>query len=63
MIRTSQNRNVFTPDNKPEKGEWYWVDVDALALQAGGEAANVQPVFVEAIFGESESSFLPVKCF
>ena len=52
MLRLSQKRNKFTPNNHPEKGEWYWIDVDALANYAGGEAANVQPVFVEAIFGQ-----------
>ncbi|KAF7979407.1 hypothetical protein HWV62_42522 [Athelia sp. TMB] len=50
MIRTSQNRNSFTPDNHPEKGQWYWTDVQAMADYAGGEAAGVQPVFVEEIF-------------
>ena len=53
LLRTSQRRNSFTPDNHPEKGEWYWVDVNALAEHAGGEAAGVQPVFIEAIFGSS----------
>lgn len=52
MIRLSQKRNTFTPDNHPEKGEWYWVDVNALADHAGGESAGVQPVFVESIFGK-----------
>lgn len=51
MLRLSQKRNSFTPDNHPEKGEWYWVDVNALAEHAGGESAGVQPVFIEAIFG------------
>ena len=51
MLRVSQVRNAFTPDNHPEKGEWYWVDVDAMAEHAGGEKANVQPVLVEEIFG------------
>ena len=55
MIRLSQKRNAFTPDNHPEKGEWYWIDVNALAEQAGGESAGVQPVFVESIFGDHES--------
>ena len=41
MLRTSQPRNYFTPENKPEKGEWFWVDVDAIAQYAGGEGANV----------------------
>ena len=51
MLRVSQVRNAFTPDNHPEKGEWYWIDVDAMAKHAGGEEANVQPVLVEEIFG------------
>jgi len=50
MLRTSQVRNAFTPDNHPEKGEWFWVDVDALAEYAGGEKAGVQPVFIEELF-------------
>jgi len=51
MLRVSQVRNNFTPDNHPEKGEWYWIDVDAMAEYAGGVKANVQPVFIEEIFG------------
>jgi surfeit locus 1 family protein len=51
MLRTTQARNAFTPDNDPERGVWYWADLDAMAAYAGGEAAGVQPVFVEAIFG------------
>ncbi|KAF8203020.1 mitochondrial protein required for respiration [Pholiota molesta] len=50
MLRTSQPRNTFTPNNEPEKGLWYWTDVDKMAEYAGGEPANVQPVFVEQIF-------------
>lgn len=51
MLRTSQPRNNFTPDNHPEEGLWYWTDVDAMAEFAGGEKAGVQPVYVEQIFG------------
>lgn len=50
MLRTTQARNNFTPDNHPERGEWYWADVEAMAEYAGGERANVQPVFIEEIF-------------
>ncbi|KAH8099270.1 SURF1 family-domain-containing protein [Cristinia sonorae] len=50
MLRTAQKRNNFTPDNHPEKNEWYWSDTDAMAEYAGGEKGNVQPVFVEEIF-------------
>lgn len=51
MLRTKPARNMFTPENHPEKGEWFWTDIDAMAEYAGGEAAGVQPVFVEEIFG------------
>jgi surfeit locus 1 family protein len=53
MLRDSQTRNKFTPDNSPEKGEWYWADADAMADYAGGELRGVQPVLIEEIFGES----------
>lgn len=62
MIRTSQNRNSFTPDNHPEKGEWYWIDVEAMADYAGGEMAGVQPVFIEEIFGECATLYPYWRC-
>ncbi|KAH7930398.1 SURF1-domain-containing protein [Leucogyrophana mollusca] len=50
MLRTSHTRNNFTPDNRPEEGQWYWADVEGMAEYAGGEQAHVQPVFIEEIF-------------
>ncbi|KAJ7225268.1 SURF1 family-domain-containing protein [Mycena pura] len=50
MLRASEARNSFTPNNKPERGEWYWKDIDAMAEYAGGADANVQLVLVDAIF-------------
>ncbi|KAF8274119.1 SURF1-domain-containing protein [Lactarius quietus] len=50
MLRESQARNNFTPDNNVEKGEWYWADVAAMANYAGGESSNVQAVLIEEIF-------------
>ena len=52
MLRESQARNNFTPDNNSAKGEWFWADIAAMAEYAGGESSNVQPVLVEEIFGE-----------
>jgi surfeit locus 1 family protein len=52
MLRAAQARNAFTPDNLPEQGVWYWADVDTMVAYAGGESKNVQPVFIEAIFGK-----------
>jgi surfeit locus 1 family protein len=54
VLRESQARNSFTPDNNVEKGEWYWADIAAMANYAGGEPSNVQPVLIEEIFGESQ---------
>ncbi|KAL1697593.1 SURF1 family-domain-containing protein [Schizophyllum commune] len=50
LIRLSQPRNTFTPDNDPKEKFWYWRDLDAMAEYAGGKEANVQPVFFEEIF-------------
>jgi surfeit locus 1 family protein len=51
MLRASPARNYFTPDNHPEKGEWYWADLEAMVEFAGGEKANAQPVYIEETFG------------
>jgi surfeit locus 1 family protein len=39
----------WQPDNVPEKGEWFWRDVEAMANFAGGDAKGVQPVLVDVI--------------
>jgi surfeit locus 1 family protein len=54
LLRASQAQNTFTPENRPEKGEWYWADVPAMAEYAGAEARGVQPVYIEAIFGRQQ---------
>ncbi|KAF5352720.1 hypothetical protein D9756_006001 [Leucocoprinus leucothites] len=51
MLKTSEKRNTFTPDNEPKEGKWYWTDVEAMSGFAGGEEASVQPILVEQIFG------------
>ncbi|KDQ17754.1 hypothetical protein BOTBODRAFT_105153 [Botryobasidium botryosum FD-172 SS1] len=50
MLRNQQEKGTFTPENVPEKGEWYWMDVERIKEHAGGEAAGVQPVFIQEIF-------------
>jgi surfeit locus 1 family protein len=52
LLRKGHTRNRFTPNNHPEKGVWHWVDLSAIVESAGGANANVQPVFVEEIFGK-----------
>jgi surfeit locus 1 family protein len=38
------HKSAFTPDNNPEKGEWYWPDVEAMA--AAAHVKNPAPVIV-----------------
>lgn len=57
LLRTSQQRNFFTPDNKPVEGKWYWADTEKMAEYAGGEKAGLQPVLVEEIFGKKLNHF------
>ena len=35
VIRESEKPSSFVPENSPTKGEWYWVDVPAMARAAG----------------------------
>lgn len=51
LLRNNPGRNMFTPTNHPNEGRWYWTDIMSMAQFAGGESANVQPVFVEQVFG------------
>ena len=39
----------WSPENMPEKGEWFWKDVQRMADWCGGEERGVQPVLVDAI--------------
>ncbi|KAG8831047.1 surf-like protein [Serendipita sp. 399] len=52
--------SMFTPENKPERGEWIWADIPALVERAGGRANNVQGLMVEVTFegGSGEASRL-----
>ena len=59
MIAKTDFGQGWAPDNKKENNEWYWKDVAAMAEYVGGEEAGVQPVLVDVIDRESQSSPLP----
>lgn len=46
LLREPWKKNMFTPDNKPEKGEFYFPDVGQMA-----ELTGSQPIWVEATEG------------
>ena len=35
VVRASEAPSMFVPLNVPAKGEWHWLDADALAAAAG----------------------------
>ncbi|KJZ75705.1 hypothetical protein HIM_04862 [Hirsutella minnesotensis 3608] len=43
LLREPWKKNMFTPENRPEKGEFYFPDVEQMAALTGS-----QPVWVEA---------------
>ncbi|KAK8230470.1 SURF1 family-domain-containing protein [Phyllosticta capitalensis] len=42
LLRQPWKKNYFTPENHPERGEWYFADVEEMA-----KAAGTQPVWIE----------------
>lgn len=54
MLREPWKKNMFTPDNIPEKGEFYFPDVVQMAALTGS-----QPVWVEETMGGFPLSLLP----
>lgn len=46
LLRAPWKRNIFTPDNRPEKGEFYFPDIDQMA-----ELTGCQPVWIEETSG------------
>lgn len=42
LLREPFKKNMFTPDNNPAKGEWYFPDVAQMAVHTGS-----QPVWIE----------------
>ncbi|KAG0632795.1 SURF1 family protein [Tuber brumale] len=53
LIRTPWKKNMFTPDNVPEKGEFYFPDVEGMARLVGAQPVwieeTVEPDFVVAM--------------
>lgn len=41
-------RARFTPENNPEKNEWYWADIPAMARAAGLTVEQARPLLVVA---------------
>lgn len=55
------SEQAWSPENRPEKGEWFWKDVQAMRDWVGGDEKDVQAVLVDAIEGESVLSPAPLS--
>lgn len=53
LLREPWKKNMFTPENRPDKGEFYFPDVAQMAALTGS-----QPVWVESTQGIFPSSML-----
>ncbi|CUS14486.1 unnamed protein product [Tuber aestivum] len=53
LIRSPWKKNLFTPDNVPERGEFYFPDVEGMARLVGAQAVwieeTVEPDFVVSL--------------
>ena len=47
LLREPFKKNMFTPNNNPEKGQWYFQDVKEMAAWSGSN-----PVWIEETMGE-----------
>lgn len=54
LLREPWQKNMFTPQNRPDKSEFYFPDVEQMAALTGS-----QPVWVEATMGISSCSLQP----
>lgn len=51
MLRMSQKRNMFTPDNKPAENVWIWVDVPAIASHLSSLSnVPIENVLIDEIY-------------
>lgn len=55
LLRAGGRPNMFTPDNDPAHGTWYFVDVPAMVKASG--LTDVRPYVLEAVAGPSPSGY------
>ncbi|KAI1811670.1 SURF1 family protein [Poronia punctata] len=62
LLREPWKKNMFTPDNRPDKGEFYFPDVKQMAELAGSQAVwveqTMEPDLMQAL--EMESKGIPI---
>lgn len=49
VVRLTETRKPFVPNNDVERNRWHYRDLEAMSGVTGAE-----PVFIDAVFGESQ---------
>ncbi len=62
MLRAPWKRNMFTPENRPDKGEFYFPDVHEMAQLTGSLPLWVEATMGRSPFWRSPSSLLFSDC-
>ncbi|KAL1918820.1 uncharacterized protein VTP21DRAFT_2842 [Calcarisporiella thermophila] len=44
LLRKSEKKNSFMPENHPEKDEWYYADLQAMAEKTGSQAVMLEQI-------------------
>lgn len=47
IVRLTETRKPFVPNNDTERNRWHYRDLEAMSSVTGAE-----PVFIDAVFGE-----------
>lgn len=55
VVRLSETRKPFVPENNIEKNRWHYRDLEAMAKVTGAE-----PIFIDADFSKSQRN--PTPC-
>jgi surfeit locus 1 family protein len=54
-MREISAKPSWVPENVPERGEWYWIDIPALALRT-----HAEPFFIDSVLDEENPKKLPI---
>lgn len=54
MVRLTETRKPFVPENNPERNHWHYRDLEAMAKLTGAE-----PIFIDADFSMSSCPAQP----
>ncbi|KAI8821111.1 SURF1 family-domain-containing protein [Fimicolochytrium jonesii] len=61
LLRAPEKGGMFIPDNKPEKNEWYWLDMDTMTKHTGALPVVIEMVSDSAINAKFDKEGFPLS--